>query len=228
MKSFALCVKNLRVLVAEKVVVESVNIKLDAGEVGVLKGANGGGKSSLVNTIMGNPNYQISEGLIELGGENIGALAPDERAKRGLYVAWQNPVMIPGVKVFSLAKAMRESSGEQIKSLVALKQELEKKAGGLGLTPQHLNRSINDGFSGGERKRLELLWLLWSKAKVVLMDEIDSGMDEEGRRLMVEIVKKLSKQGIAFLIVTHYDSMISALATSWIWEMKNGRLSARK
>ena len=228
MKSLALRVKNLRVVVAGKTVVESADIAIARGEVGVLGGANGGGKSSLVNAIMGNSNYQIKEGLIELGGENITALTPDERTKKGLYVTWQNPVMIPGVKVFSLAKAMREQQGEEIKSLVALKNELESKAVEVGLTPQHINRSINDGFSGGERKRLELLWLLWSKPKVVVMDEIDSGMDEEGRSLLVTIIKKLAKQGVAFLIITHYESMITALGAARIWGMKNGRLSARK
>lgn len=228
MKSLALRVKNLRVVVAGKTVVESADIAIARGEVGVLGGANGGGKSSLVNAIMGNSNYQIKEGLIELGGENITALTPDERTKKGLYVTWQNPVMIPGVKVFSLAKAMREQQGEEIKSLVALKNELESKAVEVGLTPQHINRSINDGFSGGERKRLELLWLLWSKPKVVVMDEIDSGMDEEGRSLLVTIIKKLAKQGVAFLIITHYDSMITALGAARIWGMKNGRLSARE
>lgn len=228
MKSLALRVKNLRVVVAGKTVVESADIAIARGEVGVLGGANGGGKSSLVNAIMGNSNYQIKEGLIELSGENITALTPDERTKKGLYVTWQNPVMIPGVKVFSLAKAMREQQGEEIKSLVALKNELESKAVEVGLTPQHINRSINDGFSGGERKRLELLWLLWSKPKVVVMDEIDSGMDEEGRSLLVTIIKKLAKQGVAFLIITHYDSMITALGAARIWGMKNGRLSARE
>lgn len=228
MKSLALRVKNLRVVVAGKTVVESADIAIARGEVGVLGGANGGGKSSLVNAIMGNSNYQIKEGLIELSGENITALTPDERTKKGLYVTWQNPVMIPGVKVFSLAKAMREQQGEQIESLVALKNELESKAVEVGLTPQHINRSINDGFSGGERKRLELLWLLWSRPKVVVMDEIDSGMDEEGRSLLVTIIKKLTKRGVAFLIITHYDSMITALGAARIWEMKNGRLSARK
>ena len=152
----------------------------------------------------------------------------DERARQGLFVAWQNPVTLPGVSVFALAKAALEAGGKKIEKLTELKAQLEVLAIRVGLTIEHVERSVNEGFSGGERKRLELLWLLLLEPKVAILDELDSGMDQGGRKLLIEIVQERKKRGMATLIVTHYEEMREKLEADKEWEMKNGQLQVRR
>lgn len=227
MSSKILQIDNLYVEVGGRSVIKGASLKVGRGEIVVLRGENGGGKSSLLNTLMGNPDYKVVGGEVTLEGDALLTMEVSERARKGLFVAWQNPVSVPGVKVFSLAKSIQEARGVRIDSLVAFKRELEQMAVKVGLNAQFVSRNVGEGFSGGEKKRLELLWLELSQPKVALLDEIDSGLDEEGREMAIEVVNKLAKRGTAFVIVTHYPEMERRLHTTGVWEIENGNLQPR-
>ncbi len=226
--NYVLEIEGLTAEIAGKRVLREVSLKLKLGEVVALVGGNGGGKSSLASVLMGDARYQVS-GVksASLAQRDLLAMPVDERAREGLIVAWQNPVAIPGVSVLALARAAYEASGKKIEKLVAFKQKVEVLAQEVGLKNDNVERAVNDGFSGGEKKRLEMLQLLLLRPKVAVLDEIDSGLDRAGRELVVKIVNQLKAEGTAFVVITHYEEMISALGASQVLEMKDGQLQPR-
>lgn len=222
-----LSIVGLSAKVAGKSVLNQVNLSLPPAQIMAVYGANGGGKSSLAQVLLGNPDYEVSGGEIIFIGSDLLKLSVDERAKAGLYVAWQNPVTIPGVSVFALCKTAYEAQVGKITSLSEFKQRLEELATEVGLTASHISRFVNDGFSGGEKKRLELLQIFLLKPKLVVLDEIDSGLDKNGRELIVEVIKKLKEMGSSFIIISHYEQLIEKLNAELVMEMKNGQLFPR-
>ena len=226
MNTPALVIRDLRVRVGGKIILDGGELVIKRHEVGAIVGANGSGKTSLTRVLLGDSQYEIEEGAVELGGKNLLQLDASERAKAGLFVVWQNPVSIPGVSVFGMAKAMRQARGKQDK-LVELKQRIEELAKTVGLTPEHVGRSVNDGFSGGEKKRLELLLMMLCEPKVAIMDEVDSGLDEAGRELITRVVQQLQEEGVAVLVITHYPKMLEHLKVSKVWAINNGRIQTR-
>lgn len=229
------------VLPVQNPVVKGVSFEIDEGEVMVLTGANGSGKSSLAQVLMGHtvysiwprkPDFQVASATcehteeirVELGGKDLLEMSMDERSRAGLYLAYQNPIEIPGVKVFTMCKAMYESHGHKIDSMVKFGEKLEQLALRVGLTKEHVARDVNTGFSGGEKKRLELLQLLLLEPKLVILDEIDSGLDKEGRQIVIEVVREMRDRGVAFLIITHYDEWLKELDATKTLIMKNGQL----
>lgn len=225
MNKSLLSVTNLQVTVDEKVVVDQLSLELSAGETVFLMGANGSGKSSLANVLMGNPNYRVSEGEITFNGKDLLSMSSDERAKAGLFVAWQNPIVIPGVSVFNLCKSSYEAMGNSITSLTEFKKKLEELAAKVGLTAKHIARNINEGFSGGEKKRLELLQLLLLKPKLAVLDEIDSGIDSEGIKMTVQVIGEMKKRGTSVILITHNKKLLEEVVADQTWEMAHGRLS---
>lgn len=224
-----LSIRGLTVKVDGKKVIEDLSCEIDSRELVALTGPNGSGKSSLASALIGNSGYKVTTGKIEFEGQDLQGKSPDERAKAGLYVAWQQPIAIPGVTVFSLCKsayeALRQAQGKLgIESVVEFKNFLEELAIEVGLTKAHVVRDINDGFSGGERKRLELLQLILLKPKLAVLDEIDSGLDEDGRQMVAKVVQEMNKQGTAFLIISHYKDLLAKIGVKKIWELKNGKL----
>mgnify|MGYP000367217725 CR=1 FL=1 len=222
-----LTITSLSAVIANKSVLNGVSAKLKPSQIMAIIGANGGGKSSLAQVLLGNPEYEIKQGEIVYDGVDLIKLSVDERARRGLYVAWQNPVTIPGVSVFALCKAAYEARGEKIDNLSSFKQTLEKLALEVGLTELHISRFVNDGFSGGEKKRLELLQLLLLKPKLVVLDEIDSGLDKSGRELIIKIIKTLKDGGTSFIVISHYEQLIEKIKAEIVMEMENGQLLTR-
>ena len=220
-------VSDLTGSIGGKSVFKNISFRLKSGSLLAIVGANGGGKSSLAQVLMGNQDYQIDRGRILIDGQELHGLTVDERARLGLYVAWQNPVSIPGVTVFSLCKAAYEANGHIIKKLVEFKKLLEDLAVSVGLTLSHVARFVNDGFSGGEKKRLELLQLLLLKPKLVVLDEIDSGLDQDGRALIVKVVRELRDGGTGLIVISHYEQLISELKPNVVMEMANGQLQPR-
>lgn len=219
-------IKNLTVGIADKEVISDLGLEINPGQVISIGGKNGSGKSSLAMTLLGNDQYTIKHGEIAFLGKNLLAMTVDERARNGLYVAWQNPVSVPGLSVFALGKAMCEARGRKINSLAAFKDELEQLAERVGLTKSHIGRSVNDGFSGGERKRLELLQILLLKPKLVVLDEVDSGLDVQGRELILSVIDELRKDGAGVLVISHYEQLLKQIQIDAAWEMKDGRLFA--
>lgn len=222
-----LTISSLSASIAGMSVLSGISAKLGPSQIMAIIGANGGGKSSLAQVLLGNPEYKIEQGEIIYDGVDLFTLSVDERARRGLYVAWQNPVTIPGVSVFALCKAAYEAREKKVDNLSEFKQKLEKLAIEVGLTESHISRFINDGFSGGEKKRLELLQLLLLKPKLVILDEIDSGLDKSGRELILKVIKKLKERGTSFIIISHYEQLIEKIKPEIVLEMKNGQLLPR-
>lgn len=219
-----LVVKNLVVQVNNKAVLKSVNLRVESGEVVALTGVNGSGKSSLAMTLLGSDVYQVKKGSIFFNKTDLLELGVEERVRHGLLVAWQNPITVPGVTVFSLAKAAYEVKGYKIQSLVEFKQRIEQLLTRVGFTKEVVSRSINDGFSGGEKKRLELFWILLLEPKLVVMDELDSGLDVGGRDLVIEIIQELRVKNCAVIVITHYPELLNTIKPDRIMEMRNGRI----
>lgn len=222
-------IKNLQVSVETKTVINDLNLNVNRGEVVALMGSNGSGKSSLAMTLMGDSRYKpmLIDGALEFDGNKLIEMSADERARSGLYNAWQNPISIPGVSVFRLCKASYESQGHKISELVSFKKKLEELATKVGLTKDHVSRNVNEGFSGGERKRLELLQLLLLKPKLAILDEIDSGLDVSGIKTVINIINEMKKDGTAFILITHNKKMLDEILVDKVCEMNYGRISTR-
>lgn len=217
-------IKNLSVEVEGKRVIEGLAARVIEGEVVLLTGPNGSGKSSLANTLLGSKQWTVTRGQVMFEGRDLLAMTPDERARAGVMVAWQTPVTIPGVSVFTLCKAALSARGNKIGSVVEFKRKLDTLALRVGLTAEHIGRAINEGFSGGERKRLELLQLLLLEPRLVVLDEIDSGLDEGGRRMVGEVVQEQKARGCAVIVISHYKDLLDPALIDTRWEMRRGRL----
>lgn len=233
-------ISGLSVLVDGKKVLSNFEMKVGKGEIVAILGPNGSGKSSLVNVILGNPKFEILNNKsntkipnITFDGDDLLEMTADQRAKRGLYVAWQSPIAIPGVAVFNLCRASYEaislsnSKKFEFESLVQFRKHLEGLAESVGLTKEHISRDVNVGFSGGERKRLELMQLLLLNPKLAILDEIDSGLDSKGVEVLVKILTKLRKSGSSYVLITHNKRLLEGIKIDQTLEMKNGRLSTR-
>ncbi len=220
-------IDKLTVSVGEKRVLSEMSMSIEQNEIHALMGANGSGKSSLANVLMGSPSYDTQSGTVTFVGKDLLTMTSDERSRAGLYVAWQNPITIPGVSVFSMCKAsyesLRQAQGKpsEFRSLVLFKNHLEKLAVRVGLTKDYVGRGVNEGFSGGERKRLELLQLLLLKPKLAILDEIDSGLDAKGVKILVTLMQEMKGQGTSFLLITHNKRLLEELSVDKVWKITN-------
>ena len=212
---------NLSVEVEGKRVIADFNLRVGKNEVVALMGKNGSGKTTLAQVLMGDRRYQISEHCKVLyRGKDLLKLDITERARLGMLVAWQNPVTIPGVSVFSVCKTSYEIGRGKIEKLTEFKKELESLAIRVGLTKKHVGRNMNDGFSGGEKKRLELLQLLLLQPSLAILDEVDSGIDAKGVEMVAEVINEMKKTGTSFLLITHNKKMLEEIEVDEIVEMK--------
>lgn len=220
-------VHNLSVEIAKRIVLNKVSFEVSKGEIVALVGSNGGGKSSLAKAMLGLAQYKVTEGSVTLSGKKLFEMGMSERSRAGLFVAYQNPVSLPGVKVFTLCKTLYESHGHTIESVVEFRDMLEELAIRVGLKREHIGRAVNEGFSGGEKKRLEILQLLLLKPKMAILDEVDSGLDAQGREMVSRVIIEMSKEGVAFLIISHNNSFIQDLGVTRIWKMRDGQIQAK-
>ena len=219
-------VRDLRVDVGDRNVLKSVSLDVPAGALLVLMGANGSGKSTLGLTLAGHPRYRVVGGTARLGGQDLLALSPEARARAGLFLSFQAPPAIPGVKnnlfIRSALNAVREARGEAPLDAFDFLGDARAAAARLGLPEAMLGRPVNDGFSGGERKRNELLQLALLRPRLALLDEIDSGLDVDGVRAVVQLVQELRAQGTAFVVVSHYLQLIESLAPDAVLRLERG------
>jgi Fe-S cluster assembly ATP-binding protein len=226
-----LAVRDLGVEIGGRQVLESVSLDIARGSVAVLMGANGSGKSTLGLALAGHPRYRVTGGRALLAGEDLLAMNAEQRARAGLFLSFQAPPDIPGVKnnlfIRSAVNAVREARGETPLDAFDFLGEARAAAGRLGLPEAMLNRPVNDGFSGGERKRNELLQLSLLRPRLAILDEIDSGMDVDGVRALVELVQSLRAQGTAFLVVSHYLQLIESLQPDAVLRLEQGRIVER-
>lgn len=219
-------VRDLRVDVAERHVLKSVSLKVAPGELLVLMGANGSGKSTLGLTLAGHPRYQVKRGHARWNNQDLLTMTPEGRARAGLFVSFQAPPDIPGVKnglfIRSAVNAVRESRGQTPLDAYDFLGDARATAATLGLPEALLGRAVNDGFSGGERKRNELLQLALLQPRLAVLDEVDSGLDVDGVKGMVQLIQSLRANGTGFIVVSHYLQLIETLAPDAVLRLDQG------
>lgn len=219
-------IKNLTVEVAGKKVVDGMNLGVPAGEVHAIMGPNGTGKTSLSKAIAGHPDYKITSGEVLLNGENIVGLQPDEIARKGFFLAFQYPVSIPGVSIANFIRAClnaRLPEGETLNPVEYYKK-LYEKMDELKMPRSFTSRSVNDGFSGGEKKRCDILQMLMLEPSFAILDETDSGLDIDALRIVSEGVNTARGANIGMLLITHYHRLLEYIKPDKVHVMSGGRI----
>jgi Fe-S cluster assembly ATP-binding protein len=223
-------IKNLHVSVAGKAILKGLTLRVDAGQVHAIMGPNGSGKSTLSYVLAGRAGYEVTEGSITYNGEDLVALPPEERAAKGVFLAMQYPVEIPGVTTMMFLKsalnAQRRARGEKEMDAIGVLKSVRKKAATLNVTEEMLKRALNVGFSGGEKKRLEILQMALFEPRLAILDETDSGLDIDALRLVAEGVNTLRDPSRAMLVITHYQRLLDYIVPDRIHVLAHGRIVA--
>jgi Fe-S cluster assembly ATP-binding protein len=215
---------DLHASVEGKEILRGIDLVVRQGETHALMGPNGSGKSTLSNVIMGRPGYEVTGGKVVFRGEDITGLTADERAKRGLFLAMQYPTEIPGVSVVNFLRTAYQSvKGEQVSAL-AFRKHMKEQMDRLGIDDQMVQRYVNQGFSGGEKKRNEVLQLAVLEPQIAILDETDSGLDIDSLKLVAEGVNALVGPDLGVLIITHYQRMLNYIAPDRVHVMMQGRI----
>ena len=205
-------------------ILHGVDLRVAKGETHALMGPNGSGKSTLANTIMGNPSYEITEGKILLNGEDLTEAAPDERARAGIFMAFQYPATIPGVSVANFLRMAVNAGREEAIRVKEFGQLLRTNMEMLKIDPGVTKRYLNEGFSGGEKKRAEILQLAMLRPEIAVLDETDSGLDVDALRIVSEGVNQLRGPDLGALIITHYTRILSYIRPEFVHIMLDGRI----
>ena len=217
-------VDNVRASIEEKEILKGINLTINKGEIHVVMGTNGAGKSTLANVIMGNPAYEVTEGSIMFDGENITEEAVNDRAKKGIFMSFQTPISVPGITVENFIRTAKNTiTGENVRAL-AFKKELKSKMEELSFDTSYANRYVNEGFSGGERKKNEILQMSILNPKLAILDETDSGLDVDAVRIVSEGVNRFHNEENAVLIITHHNQILQKLKPNFVHILIDGRI----
>ncbi|MBR7028648.1 MAG: Fe-S cluster assembly ATPase SufC [Bacteroidaceae bacterium] len=223
-----LSIKNLHASVEGKPILQGVDLEIKAGEVHVLMGPNGSGKSTLSNVLVGNPKYDVTEGSITFRGKDLLALSPEDRAREGIFMSFQQPVEIPGVSMTNFLRAavnaQRAYRGEEPMKAADFLKMLREKRKIVGLDAHFMNRGVNEGFSGGERKRNEIFQMAVLEPVFSILDETDSGLDVDALRTVAEGFNRLRTDETAALVITHYQRMLDYLKPDFVHVLVGGRI----
>ncbi|WP_442601511.1 Fe-S cluster assembly ATPase SufC [Paenibacillus sp. KN14-4R] len=225
-KAPTLTIEGLKATIEGKEILKGLNIELKGGEIHAIMGPNGTGKSTLASTLMGHPKYEVTEGSITLNGEDVLEMAVDERARAGLFLAMQYPSEITGVTNADFLRSAinaRREEGNEI-SLIKFIRQMEGKMKDLEMNSEFMHRYLNEGFSGGEKKRNEILQMLLLEPSVVILDEIDSGLDIDALRIVANGVNAMRSEDRAFLIITHYQRLLDYITPDFVHVMMQGRI----
>jgi Fe-S cluster assembly ATP-binding protein len=221
-------IRNLHVTAEDKEILKGLDLEVTKGETHALMGPNGSGKSTLANAIMGHPGFEITDGTITFKGEDITEAAPDERSRMGLFMAFQYPVAIPGVTVSKYLRmvinAQREERGEDQIKLKDFRRDTEAAMELMKIPRDFSSRYLNDGFSGGEKKRMEILQLAMFKPQMAVLDETDSGLDIDALRTVANGVNTLAGPDLGTLIITHYQRILHLVEPGFVHVMYEGRI----
>lgn len=217
-------VKNLHVNVEGKEILKGVDLDVFEGKVHVIMGPNGAGKSTLTNTIMGHPKYEISKGSISFKGEIINDLKADERAKRGIFMSFQNPQEVPGVSVTNFIRAARMAITGEKESILDFNEELKEKMKSLSMDEVYADRYLNVGFSGGEKKKAEILQMSMLNPSLVMLDETDSGLDIDAVRIVSENIEKFRNENKSIIIITHHRAILSRINPDVVHVLVDGNI----
>jgi Fe-S cluster assembly ATP-binding protein len=223
-------IRDLHATVEGTEILKGVNLTISQGEIHALMGPNGSGKSTLANTLLGHPKYKVTKGDILIDGQSIVDLSPDKRAKRGLFLAFQYPVAVPGVTMFSFLRAaynaVHTDEKNQAPTIFDFKDTLAERMKLLEMDESFMNRYLNEGFSGGEKKRAEILQLAMLKPKFAVLDETDSGLDIDALRVVAEGVTKIANKDLGVLVITHYQRILKYIMPTFVHVMYEGRITA--
>src|SRR5215210_6808274 len=220
-------IRNLHASIGYKPILKGVNLVVRPGEVHALMGRNGSGKSTLANALMGHPKYLVTSGSVRLDGEDMLTLKPDERAKRGLFLAFQNPIAIPGVGTgHFLRAAVKAVRGTESINALAFRKELTERMQHLQIDPSFATRALNEGFSGGEKKRAEMLQLAMLKPRMAILDEPDSGLDIDAVRIVSDGINSVHQQqpNMGVLLIRHYQRILNYIRPDHVHVMAKGRI----
>ena len=226
----ALEIRNLHVNVAEtgESILRGVDLTIKQGEVHALMGPNGSGKSTLANVLLGNPAYEVTAGQIIFDGEDLLDMEPDDRSRAGLFLAFQYPVEIPGVSNMEFLKAavdtVRESRDEAAFDTVNFMRKAREACAAVDLDQAFLKRGVNEGFSGGEKKRNELMQMMLLEPKLCILDETDSGLDIDALQVVANGVNTMRTENRAFLLVTHYQRLLDYIEPDFVHVLADGRI----
>jgi len=219
-------IKDLRANIGDREILKGLNLEIPKGEVHAIMGKNGSGKSTLAKVMAGHPTYEVTGGDVLLDGESIMGMEPDERSRAGLFLAFQYPMEVPGVTIANFLRAARQArlpEGEEIDA-VAYYHELYAKMDALKITRNFTSRSVNEGFSGGEKKRCEILQLAMLKPAYAVLDETDSGLDIDALKIVSEGVNALRGPDTGFLVITHYQRLLNYIVPDVVHVMADGQI----
>lgn len=221
-------INNLHAKVEDKNILKGINLEIKAGEVHAIMGPNGAGKSTLSSIIAGNENFEVTEGDILLDNEDISELAPEERAHKGVFLSFQYPVEIPGVTVTNFIKTAinesRKANGLEDMPANEMLKKIKEKAELLDIDRKFLSRSLNEGFSGGEKKRNEIFQMAMLEPKLAILDETDSGLDIDALRIVANGVNKLKNENNAILMITHYQRLLEYIVPDFVHVLMDGKI----
>ncbi|MCP1306220.1 Fe-S cluster assembly ATPase SufC [Paenibacillus tyrfis] len=219
-------IDGLKATVEGKEILKGLSLTIKGGEVHAIMGPNGTGKSTLASTLMGHPKYEVTEGSVALNGEDVLEMATDERARAGLFLAMQYPSEIAGVTNADFLRSAinaRREEGSEI-SLIKFIRQMEAKMKELEINPEFMHRYLNEGFSGGEKKRNEILQMMMLDPSIVILDEIDSGLDIDALRIVATGVNAMRSEERGFLIITHYQRLLNYITPDYVHVMMQGRI----
>ena len=222
----AIEIKDLHVAIGDKPIVKGLSLTIKQGEVHAIMGPNGTGKSTFSKAIAGHPDYEITSGSVLLDGRNILALEPDERARAGIFLAFQYPCEIPGVSIANFIRAAMQArlkDGEELDATGYYKQ-LYAQMDSLKIDRKFTSRAVNDGFSGGEKKRCEILQMAMLKPRFAFMDETDSGLDIDALRIVSEGIEHMRGADLGILLITHYQRLLNHIVPDFVHVMYDGRI----
>ena len=221
-------IRDLQVSIAETEILKGINLNVQEGEVHAIMGPNGSGKSTLANVLAGRPEYDITKGVALFEQQDLLAMTPDERARRGIFLAFQYPVELPGVRNRQFLKAaldaVKEHRGEDELSVKEFNKIFDGAVKSLGIDPDLIKRSVNEGFSGGEKKRSEMLQLSILNPKLALLDETDSGLDIDALKTISSGVNQHRNQHNAILLITHYQRILNYITPDYVHVLIDGRI----
>jgi Fe-S cluster assembly ATP-binding protein len=220
----ALEIENLNVSINEKQILTGLNLRLPKGEVHAIMGPNGTGKSTLAKALAGHEDYVIESGTVTMDGKNILDLAVDERSREGLFLAFQYPIEIPGVSIANFIRAALNARQDEDIDAVAYYKELYAEMERLGIDRKFTSRSVNEGFSGGEKKRCEILQMAMLKPKYCVLDETDSGLDVDALKVVAEGVNHMRGEDRGMLVITHYQRLLNYIVPDKVHIMWDGRI----
>lgn len=217
-------IKGLKVNIDDKEILKGLDLNINKGEIHIIMGPNGSGKSTLAYTLMGHPKYEITDGTIEFDGELINEMKADERAKKGIFLSFQYPEEIPGVTVEDFLRTAKTSVTGKMQGIMAFKKLLKEKMDLLEMKEEYASRYLNLGFSGGEKKKNEILQMSILEPRLAILDETDSGLDVDAIRIVAEGVKRIKDESRSILVITHYNKLLDYLEPDYIHILLDGKI----